>query len=222
MGYKSFNLSFTLLNFVMMDRHSNHKINLKRIFGFLLLLAALVSGIVTVLAMLSFFGLLPPVPGFGVAGIVVVILLSAWSCKRLLSIVSVGISGRKGSISMSPLMDEVDAVEVLTQELERYKKKSWQELKALLFRENRVEISSGRGHHYKLHSLVAPSTYAFEGGNVEHFKRLREETHKGGNIKATITLIDLESLIPFLPVKARACFEMDSKSRIIADGTAQS
>ena len=91
-----------------MDRHSNHKINLKRIFGFLLLLAALVSGIVTALATLSFFGLLPPASGFGVTGIVAVILLSAWSCKRLLSAVSVGIPGRKGSISLSPLMDEVD------------------------------------------------------------------------------------------------------------------
>ena len=222
MGYKSFNLSFTLLNFVMLHLNSNHKINLKRIFGLLLLLAALVSGIITVLTALSFFGLLPPIPGFGVAGIVAVILLSAWSCKRFLSMVSVGFPGRKGSISLSPLIDEVDAVEVLTQELGRYKQKSWEELNVLLFKENRVEISSRRGHRYKLHSLVAPSTYAFKGGNVEHFKRLREETRKGGNIKVTATLIDLESRIPFIPVKARACFEMDLKSRIVADGTAQS
>jgi hypothetical protein len=206
----------------MMYRNSNHKIHLKRIFGLLLLLAALISSIIIVLATLSFFGLLPPVPGFGVTGIVAVILLSAWSCKRLLSIVSVGITGRKGSISLSPLMDEIDAVEVLTQELAQYKKKSWQELYALLFRENRVEISSERGHRYKVHSLVAPSTYAFESGNIEHFKRLREETRKGGNIKVTVTLIDQEFPIPFFPLKARACFEMDSKSQIIADGTAQS
>lgn len=117
-------------------------------------------------------------------------------------------------------MDKEEALEILHEQLNHYKKKSRKELVDLFHHHEKYStniLSKTTGHKYRFECEVLASIYYWEGANIDHLRKLEDWVNNGGSIKVVGRLVAVDRVCLWFQPTACLSFQMDGEGVISTD-----